>query len=89
MILFPKTGKEEQVEVSLYTYLKVFCYSVHENISISNDIIESLFLEIQVPGGKNVIVGVVHRPPSSSGNDFIIYLSDLLRSTRFINGDYF
>ena len=49
---------------------------------------ESLFVEINRPKEKNIIVGVVYRPPNSNLRDFMNSLDSLLasislRKTRF------
>ena len=49
-------------------------FTVRPDISPFNDIIESLFVELTIPQksgrNRNVIVGVVYRPPQSSLRDF-------------------
>ena len=65
--------------VAMYV-LKWYNYVVHENISLINDLIESLFIEIIIPGHKNILVGVIYRPPNSSLKDFLIYVMIFLRS---------
>jgi hypothetical protein len=44
----------------------------------SNNIAESLFIEICNPKGKNIIVGVLYRPPDSNVNLFVQKFDDLL-----------
>ena len=68
---------------------KTFNYVVHDNISIINDVFETLFIEIMNPGGKNIMVGVIYRPPNSNPREFLLQLSDLLRSPVLINKDCF
>ena len=58
--------------VSLYLqdYLQ---YKFLQDCTISNpDVIESLFVEISNPHGKNIIVGTVYRPPNQN-LDFFMY----------------
>ena len=64
-------------------------YVIRDEINSMNDIVESLFIEISIPGNKNIIIGIIYRPPSSNLNDFIIYLADLLRNPLFSNKDSF
>ena len=54
-----------------------------------NNILESLFIEILLPGRKNVIIGVVYRPPSSNTLDFLSSLTDILNNSVMINKDCF
>ena len=42
------------------------------------DVIESLFLEIIVPHGKNIIVGCVYRPPNQNAAIFIDKFNNIL-----------
>ena len=42
------------------------------------EIIESLFVEITVPHGKNIIVGCVYRPPNQNTALFLDKLNDIL-----------
>ena len=74
--------------VALYL-LKQFHYNVLRNISVSNAFVETLFVEILIPGHKNIIIGVVYRPPNASVNDFLSYLSDMLHNPIFNNKDCF
>ena len=41
-----------------------------------NDSIESLFIEIPIPQNKNIVIGVIYRPPNSNTNEFLTYLSN-------------
>ena len=41
-------------------------------------VIESLFVEITVPHGKNIIVGCVYRPPNQNTALFLDKLNDIL-----------
>ena len=74
--------------VALYV-LKSLNYVLHDNISIMNNVLETLFIEIMNPGGKNIIVGVIYRPPNNNPREFLTQFSDLLRSPAFINKDVF
>ena len=40
--------------------------------------VESLFLEICVPKGKDIIVGIIYRPPSQNAIDFVQYIHLLM-----------
>ena len=47
-------------------------YKLHNDLNFNNTgCAESLFIEITNSNGKNIVVGVVYRPPNSHVNDFI------------------
>ena len=58
------------------------------------DVAESLFIEISRPHGKNIIGGVIYRPPNQRVGDFVSKHNDLLakifRENKicFIMGDF-
>ena len=58
-------------------------------MTISNDIFESLFVEIKNPRGKNLILGVFYRPPQSNTNIFLESLNELLLNPLLKNKDCF
>ena len=47
-----------------------FEFTVLHELNFINEFIESLFVEISIPQSKNIIVGIIYRPPSSNSNDF-------------------
>ena len=57
------------------------------------DVAESLFIEISRPHGKNIIGGVIYRPPNKRVGDFVSKHNDLLEEISrenkicFIMGD--
>ena len=57
------------------------------------DVAESLFIEISRPHGKNIIGGVIYRPPKKRVGDFVSKHNDLLEEISrenkicFIMGD--
>ena len=54
-------------------------YKLLNECKLSNpEVIESLFVEITVPYGKNVIVGCVYRPPNQNTALFLDKLNDIL-----------
>ena len=54
-------------------------YKLRNECKLSDpDIIESLFVEITVPHGKNIIVGCVYRPPNQNTALFLDKLNDIL-----------
>ena len=54
-------------------------YKICSECTYSNsDVIESLFVEINVPQGKNIVVGVIYRPPNQNTAVFIDELNDIL-----------
>ena len=79
---FKKTGGG----VALYLS-DCFKFTVLDEITLMNDFIESLFVEITVPNSKNIIVGIIYRPPNSNSNDFLTSLTSLLSNTLFVNKD--
>ena len=74
--------------VALYISHTFECI-VHDDISRMDNIVESLFLEICIPGIRNIVVGIMYRPPNSNIKDFLTYLSDLVKSPVFKNKDCF
>ena len=54
-----------------------------------NNNVESLFIEIVIHGNKNIIIGIIYRPPNSSSVDFFKYLADLVKNPIFINKKFF
>ena len=45
-------------------------FTVLNELNFMNEFIESLFVEISIPHSKNIIVGIIYRPPNSNSNDF-------------------
>ena len=43
-----------------------------------DEVMESLFIEIVRPHERNVIVGIIYRPPNQNVNDFVIRMNDVL-----------
>ncbi len=35
-----------------------------------DDVVESLFIEVYIPHGKNIIIGIIYRPPNQNANSF-------------------
>ena len=52
-------------------------YKVRLDLLHSSDSFESIFIEVENHNNKNIIVGVIYRPPSASFNDFNLVLQDL------------
>ena len=48
-------------------------------MTLMNNTIESLFIEITNPQGKNIMIGTVYRPPSSNPKEFINCIANLLQ----------
>ena len=54
-------------------------YKLRPECNFSNpELIESLFVEITVPQGKNIIVGSVYRPPNYNVASFLDKFNDIL-----------
>ena len=56
--------------VGLYISNK-FEYIIHEELNVTNDVLESLFVELINPNGKNILIGVIYRPPRSNLDAFL------------------
>ena len=54
-----------------------------------NDFVESLFVELIIPNGKNILVGVIYRPPNSNIANFNTYLYNLVHNPVFVNKNIF
>ena len=72
--------------VALYVP-QCFEFTVYEELNVMNDSIESLFIEIPIPQNKNIVIGVIYRPPNSNTNEFLTYLSNLINNPLFVNKD--
>ena len=60
-------------------------YEPLDEIDIISEIIECMFIEIQVPNRSNVIIGEIYRPPSSNPAEFNESLHALLSKPCFDN----
>ena len=74
--------------VALYIS-KSYDYSVCTDITLMNNDVESLFIEISLLNQKNIIIGVVYRPPKGNILDFISSLSDIINNPILNNKDCF
>ena len=74
--------------VGLYISKKLK-HIIQEEISITSDVVESLFIELMNPHGKNILIGVIYRPPRSNFNDFLTSLQDLVQNPNILNKDVF
>ena len=69
-------------------------YEVKSDLSKVSNILESIFIEIEIPGKKNIIVGEIYKPPTSNTRDFIESLQLILSApslhnrTCIIMGDF-
>ena len=72
-------------------------FTVRTDLGINNACMESLFIEINkdiVGKNRNIIVGVIYRPPDTNVKDFNEYLEPLLESIKsenkipYLIGDY-
>ena len=82
--------------VSLYIREHV-TYTVRNDLDIFNDIMESKFVEIDkkcIDTDRNVIIGVIYRPPNSDVVQFTSLISGKLQNIKtenkkcFLLGDY-
>ena len=70
-------------------------YKVLTEYNISNsNVFESLFVEICIPNNKNILIGVIYRPPNGNPEEFLDKFSESLSSlTRankhcYLTGDF-
>ena len=74
--------------VGIYLH-KDLDYKLLPNCHFSDsELIESLFVEINVPHGKNIIVGTVYRPPNRNVASFLDKFNDILSKQCYIMGDF-
>ena len=75
----------------------MYTYTERHDLNIVNEYIESVFVEIEKSElnlDKNVIIGVLYRPPNTVIDIFNEYLSDILdkigheKKFSYIMGDY-
>ena len=76
-------------------FLKNECnFKIRADLNPTCDSCETIFADIDVPRGKNIVVGVVYRPPKSNLEQFLYYLENLLNKLSkenkqiYILGDY-
>ena len=61
---------------------------------VNEELAESLFLEIPRAQGKNIVIGVIYRPPNQSVGDFLFAYKELIgkiseeNQTCYIMGDF-
>ena len=70
-------------------------YRIRTDICANEDeVMESLFIEIIRPHERNVIVGIIYRPPDQNVNDFVSRMNDVLgeisrdNKTCYLMGDF-
>ena len=69
-------------------------YTQRNDIILSNEVCDSLFVEINNDVGKNVIVGIIYKPPNINPDVFTEALENILGSlnrenkNRFYNGRF-
>ena len=69
-------------------------YQLRHELNVMTDHLESIFVECFIPGKKNVIFGVVYRPPQSNLDGFVNEMHTILLNPLFVNktiflmGDY-
>ena len=73
--------------VSLYIKMHIQ-YIVRDDLSYTLPIVESKFVEINkecVQFNKNVVVGIIYRPPNTDAQEFSAHISDILHKIRSEN----
>ena len=69
-------------------------YQICPEITVMTDVLETIFVEIFVPGKRNVVIGVVYRPPQSNLNLVMDEMQNILSNPSldnkivFLMGDY-
>lgn len=74
---------------------KNYNYKCRDDLSVFNDSIESLFIEITPQNGsKHYVIGIIYRPPTGSYDDFYFHVQNIYgkltesRSNSYIMGDF-
>ena len=72
-----------------------FSYKILPEFNVSDaNIIESLFVEICIPRHKNIIIGVIYRPPSENTLEFVEKVNEIISGVTkgnkhcYITGDF-
>ena len=69
-------------------------FKIRDDLKCSDDALESLFVEISIPKTKDIIAGVMYKPPSVSHNEFMPIFQNLLiqmisdKKVCCISGDF-
>ena len=69
-------------------------YSLRHDLAIQSNYYESLFIEIQNENTKNIIIGLIYRPPGLNLASFTYVFSEILtkiaseKKTCYLLGDY-
>ena len=66
-------------------------FKIREDIRVPNEeLMEPLFIEILRPQGKNIIVGIIYRPPNQSVDNFNEILVKISRKNKicYLMGDF-
>ena len=66
-----------------------FDYQVHHGLNAMSNLLETLFVEILIPGRRNIVLGVVYRPPQGNISLFMSELQDMLLNPLLSNKDLF
>ena len=71
-------------------YIKTdFNFTQKTALNHVNDSIETIFIEIEFVGRKNIVIGIIYRPPNSSHNDFLLNLQNILSNPILRSKDCF
>ena len=74
--------------VGLYISNK-FGYIIHEELNVKSDVLKSLFVELMIPNGNNILIGVIYRPPRSNVDAFLTIRQNLVQNPILTNKDVF
>ena len=81
-------SRQDRIGGGVGIYLsKKYDHLIHERLNCMNNVVESLFTELIIPNSKNILIGVIYRPPNSNLNDFMSYLQNVLSDPIFSNKD--
>lgn len=64
-------------------------YTIHNGLSSMNEHIESLLVEINISGTRNILIMVIYRPPNSNSKQFLEHIQDLTHNPIFNNKECF
>ena len=64
-------------------------FQIRHDLNVMSDQLETLFVESFVPGKKNVIFGVIYRPPQSNLDQVVNELQTILLNPLFLNKTIF
>ena len=64
-------------------------FEIRDELTYMNSTLESLFIEVENPCGKNFLFGIIYRPPQSPHDDFLNSIHTILNNNQFVNKNSF